>query len=102
MIVSILAQQPTGPEFGKSSPIGLVILVALLVGTALLIWSMNKKIKRLPATFEKEDPTLDQALDEGTDRGGITPSPQPDTGRPKPAVPDEPAVSDKPAVSDEP
>ncbi|AMY21642.1 hypothetical protein HQO38_10215 [Rhodococcus fascians] len=90
MIVSILAQQPTGPEFGKSSPIGLVILVALLVGTALLIWSMNKKIKRLPATFEKEDPTLDQALDEGTDRGGITPSPQPDTSRPKPAVPDEP------------
>lgn len=90
MIVSILAQQPTGPEFGKSSPIGLVILVALLVGTAMLIWSMNKKIKRLPATFEKEDPTLDQALDEGTDRGGITPSPQPDTSRPKPAVPDEP------------
>ncbi|OZE88820.1 hypothetical protein CH298_16430 [Rhodococcoides fascians] len=90
MIVSILAQQPTGPEFGKSSPIGLVILVALLVGTALLIWSMNKKIKRLPATFEKEDPTLDQALDEGTDRGGITPSPQPDTSRPKPAVSDEP------------
>ncbi|MDI9931802.1 hypothetical protein QM588_15445 [Rhodococcus sp. IEGM 1354] len=90
MIVSILAQQPTGPEFGKSSPIGLVILVALLVGTALLIWSMNKKIKRLPATFAKEDPTLDQALDEGTDRGGITPSPQPDTSRPKPAVPDEP------------
>ncbi|MBY4215168.1 hypothetical protein HQO42_27905 [Rhodococcus fascians] len=90
MIVSILAQQPTGPEFGKSSPIGLVILVALLVGTALLIWSMNKKIKRLPATFEKEDPTLDQALDEGTDRGGITPSPQPDTSHPKPAVSDEP------------
>lgn len=71
MIVSLLAQQPTGPEFGKSSPIGLVILVALLLGTALLIWSMNKKIKRLPATFEKEDPTLDQALDEGTDRGGL-------------------------------
>jgi hypothetical protein len=96
MIVSILAQQPTGPEFGKSSPIGLVILVALLVGTALLIWSMNKKIKRLPATFEKEDPTLDQALDEGTDRGGITPSPQPDTSRPKPAVSDKPAVPDEP------
>ncbi len=71
MIVTLLAQQPTGPEFGKSSPVGLVILVALLVGTALLIWSMNKKIKRLPATFEKDDPALDQALDEGTDRGGI-------------------------------
>lgn len=71
MIVSLLAQQPTGPEYGKSSPVGLAIVVALLVGTALLIWSMNKRIKRLPATFETEDPTLDQALDEGTDRRGI-------------------------------
>ncbi|MFI8566768.1 hypothetical protein ACIGGF_09425 [Rhodococcus sp. NPDC078407] len=90
MIVSILAQQPTGPEFGKSSPIGLAILVALLVGTALLIWSMNKKIKRLPATFETEDPTLDQALDEGTDRGGIGTAAPPEQRTTKPAVPDEP------------
>lgn len=89
MIVSILAQQPTGPEFGKSSPIGLVILVALLVGTALLIWSMNKKIKRLPATFEKGDPTLDQALDEGTDRGGIATSAPPKQSSAEPAKPDE-------------
>ncbi|CCQ15339.1 putative uncharacterized protein [Rhodococcus sp. AW25M09] len=89
MIVSILAQQPTGPEFGKSSPIGLVILVALLVGTALLIWSMNKKIKRLPATFEKGDPALDQALDEGTDRGGIATSTPPKPDSAKPSVPDE-------------
>ncbi|MCZ4520679.1 hypothetical protein CH294_16015 [Rhodococcus sp. 14-2483-1-1] len=89
MIVSILAQQPTGPEFGKSSPIGLVILVALLVGTALLIWSMNKKIKRLPATFEKEDPTLDQALDEGTDRGGIATTTPPEQSPAKPAATDE-------------
>ncbi|WP_032380518.1 hypothetical protein [Rhodococcoides fascians] len=89
MIVSILVQQPTGPEFGKSSPIGLVILVALLVGTALLIWSMNKKIKRLPATFEKEDPTLDQALDEGTDRGGIATTTPPEQSPAKPAATDE-------------
>ncbi|MCC8928687.1 MULTISPECIES: hypothetical protein [Nocardiaceae] len=71
MIVSLLAQGAPGPEFGKSSPIGLVIIVALLLGTALLIWSMNKQIKRLPDTFEKEDPTPDQELDEGTDRGAV-------------------------------
>lgn len=71
MITSILAQQPTGPEFGKSSPVGLVIIVALLVGTALLIWSMNKQIKKLPETFEKESPGPDQELDEGTDRGAF-------------------------------
>lgn len=71
MIVSLLAQGAPGPEFGKSSPIGLVIIVALLVGTALLIWSMNKQIKKLPETFEKEDPAADQELDEGTDRGAL-------------------------------
>ncbi len=71
MIVSLLAQGAPGPEFGKSSPIGLVIIVALLVGTALLIWSMNKQIKRLPDTFEKEDPGPDQELDEGTDRAAV-------------------------------
>ena len=71
MIVSLLAQGAPGPEFGKSSPIGLVIIVALLLGTALLIWSMNKQIKRLPDTFEKEDPGPDQELDEGTDRAAV-------------------------------
>ncbi|OZE97936.1 hypothetical protein [Rhodococcoides fascians] len=71
MIVSLLAQGAPGPEFGKSSPVGLVIIVALLVGTALLIWSMNKQIKKLPESFEKDDPGLDQALDEGTDRGAV-------------------------------
>lgn len=71
MIVSLLAQGAPGPEFGKSSPIGLVIIVALLVGTALLIWSMNKQIKKLPETFEKADPGPDQELDEGTDRGAV-------------------------------
>ena len=90
MIVSLLAQGAPGPEFGKSSPIGLVIIVALLLGTALLIWSMNKQIKRLPDTFEKEDPGPDQELDEGTDRGGIGTSTPPEQRTTKPAVPDEP------------
>ena len=89
MIIEILAQQPTGPEYGKSSPVGLVIVVALLVGTALLIWSMNKKIKRLPTTFEKADPTLDQACDEGTDRGGIAGSTPPRTNSGDPTARDE-------------
>ncbi|MGA9873185.1 MAG: hypothetical protein WBQ44_18845 [Rhodococcus sp. (in: high G+C Gram-positive bacteria)] len=84
MIISILAQGAPGPEYGKSSPVGLVIIVALLVGTALLIWSMNKKIKKLPETFEKEAPGPDQALDEGTDRGAIR-DPEPGS-RPRPGT----------------
>lgn len=60
---------PTGPEFGKASPIGLVIIIALLIGTVLLIRNMNSKLKRLPDSFEPEHPEADQAADEGTDRG---------------------------------
>ncbi|WP_306360880.1 hypothetical protein [Nocardia sp. CC227C] len=74
MITALLAQTPgtpTGPEFGKASPLGLVIVLVLLVGTVLLVWSMNKHIKNLPATFSPEHPEPDQAADEGTDPGVV-------------------------------
>ena len=73
MILTVLAQNtttnPTGPEFGKASPLGLVIVLILLAGTVLLIRSMNKHIKNLPADFSPEHPEPDQAADEGTDPG---------------------------------
>ncbi len=73
MIPTVLAQgtttNPTGPEFGKASPMGLVIILVLLAGTVLLIRSMNKHIKGLPADFSPEHPEPDQAADEGTDPG---------------------------------
>ncbi|MFI6868490.1 hypothetical protein [Nocardia sp. NPDC050406] len=78
MIITLLAQPtgtPTGPEFGKASPLGLIIVLLLLVGTVLLIWNMNKHIKKLPATFSPEHPEPDQAADEGTDPGVVEPEP---------------------------
>lgn len=72
--VDLLAQtpsSPSGPEFGKSSPIGLVLILALLAGVVLLVRSMNKKLKNLPETFEPDHPEPDQEVDEGTDRGAI-------------------------------
>lgn len=73
MILTVLAEgtttNPTGPEFGKASPLGLVIILVLLAGTVLLIRSMNKHIKGLPADFSPEHPEPDQAADEGTDPG---------------------------------
>jgi hypothetical protein len=73
-LVTVLADTtptttPTGPEFGKASPIGLVVIIALLIGTALLIRSMNKHLRRLPATFQRDAPEPDQEADEGTERG---------------------------------
>lgn len=60
---------PTGPEFGKASPLGLIIVLLLLAGTFLLVRSMNRHLKNLPETFEPEHPEPDQEADEGTEHG---------------------------------
>lgn len=56
-IIGLLAQEPreTGPEFGKASPFGLLILALLLIGTFLLVWSMNRHLKKLPKSFDEPD-----------------------------------------------
>lgn len=53
----VLAQNPPppeqGPEFGKASPIALVVIILLGVATVLLIRSMNRHLKRVPAQFDQ-------------------------------------------------
>jgi hypothetical protein len=66
----------TGPDFGKASPVGLLVLVLLLIGTFALVWSMNRHLKRLPESFDGENPAPDDAVDDGT--------PGPDCGRKAP------------------
>jgi hypothetical protein len=69
LIAGLLADETprdTGPDFGKASPFGLVVVVILLIGTFLLVWSMNKHLKKLPESFDPEHPESDQAVDEGT------------------------------------
>lgn len=68
--VTVLAEEApprnTGPDFGKASPFGLLVVVLLLVGTFALVWSMNRHLKRLPESFDPEHPEPDQAIDDGT------------------------------------
>ena len=69
VVVGLLADEAprdTGPDFGKASPFGLAIVVLLLVGTFLLVWSMNRHLRKLPESFDRENPGPDQAADEGT------------------------------------
>lgn len=67
----LLAEEPArGPEFGKASPVGLLIILLLLVAVFLLIRSMNKQLKKLPESFDTDNPGPDQEFDEGTDRIG--------------------------------
>lgn len=81
-VVVLLAQEPprdTGPDFGKASPFGLLIVVLLLIGTFLLIWSMNRHLRKLPESFENENPEANGPADEGT----VEQDPSPDNGSPR-------------------
>jgi hypothetical protein len=49
------APRNTGPDFGKASPFGLVIVVLLLIGTFALVWSMNRHLRKLPKSFDKSE-----------------------------------------------
>jgi hypothetical protein len=44
-----------GDEFGKASPVGLVVVVLLFLATILLIRSMNKHLRKVPASFGDPD-----------------------------------------------
>lgn len=61
-LAAVLAQaQPPAPgsdrgeEFGKTSPIALVVILLLGVATVLLIRSMSKRLRNVPASFEPEE-----------------------------------------------
>ena len=80
MIAGLLADEApkdTGPDFGKASPFGLLIVVLLLIGTFLLVRSMNRHLKRLPESFDRKNPQPDQAVDDGTVEPGPTRTPTP-------------------------
>ena len=79
------APRNTGPDFGKASPVGLLIVVLLLIGTFALVWSMNRHLKKLPESFDRENPEPDQAADDGT--AAPPAEPAPDNGGPS----DEPS-----------
>jgi len=55
---AVLAQQ--APEdVGKSGPLGLLLTVILLIAVALLVRSMSKHLKRVPASFDQAHPAGD-------------------------------------------
>ncbi len=61
-----LAQQPgngdnggQGEDFGKSSPVGFLVLILFLIAVALLVRSMTKHLKRVPESFDDPAETPD-------------------------------------------
>jgi hypothetical protein len=73
-----LAQDaPKGPEFGGSSPIGLVVTLLMLIAVALLIRSMNKHLRNLPKSFDQPGQS-----EEPTERPSAAPKATPDADAP--------------------
>ncbi len=68
-----------GPEFGNASPIGLVVVLLLLIATVVLIRSMSRRIRRLPASFDRRSRT---AAEGGSGPSGSDGSDAPASTRP--------------------
>jgi hypothetical protein len=60
------APHDSGPDFGKASPFGLLVIVVLLIATFLLVRSMNRQLKKVPESFDPANPGPDQAVDDDT------------------------------------
>lgn len=57
MVGILLAEEPNrGPDYGKASPVGLLVLLLLLVGVFFLWRSMGRQIKKVPASFDPPGP----------------------------------------------
>ena len=78
-LLRVVADAPHnhGPDFGKASPVGLLVIVLLLIATLFLVRSMNRHLKKVPKSFDPEHPEPDQAADEGTDTVGEGPGQAP-------------------------
>lgn len=69
-------QGPVGPEFGKASPIGLLILVALAVAVLMLGWSFHRRNSRFRRrrVFAEQfgiDPFDKEAVDQAMKEAGV-------------------------------
>ncbi|MCD2194253.1 hypothetical protein LQ327_12795 [Actinomycetospora endophytica] len=68
-IVLAQAQPPApgsdrGEEFGKTSPIALVVILLLGVATVLLIRSMNKRLRNVPESFDPPEQDAEPEAEE--------------------------------------
>ena len=67
-----------GPEWGEAAPIGLLVWLLLGLALFLLIKSMNRNLRKVPASFDNDEP--DEVDNPGGHSDGAEPAGQPDAG----------------------
>ena len=80
-VVDVASQPPEqnepggrGADFGKSSPVGLLVLLLFFVAVGFLVRSMTKHLKRVPASFDKEPSGEEQSGEEAGEEAGESPA----------------------------
>jgi hypothetical protein len=65
-----------GPEWGKAAPIGLLIILLMGLALFLLIKSMNRNLRKVPASFDGDDASGNGSTtaSDGGDRNGGLPT----------------------------
>lgn len=73
-LIVLLADGPTttGPDFGKASPVGLLIVVLLLFAVFGLVWSMNRHLKKARDHFAAEQGGVGNSSVAVEDGGPVT------------------------------
>ncbi|MEU6149416.1 hypothetical protein ABZ816_05390 [Actinosynnema sp. NPDC047251] len=64
-------------DFGKSSPLGLMILVLFFIAVFFLVKSMNKHLKKLPASFDPPAEPAAVTAEKGPGEPGDEPADKP-------------------------
>jgi hypothetical protein len=61
-----------GEDFGKSSPVGFVVMLLFFVAVIFLVRSMNKHLRRVPESFDppaQPPPPPGEPGDKNTEKG---------------------------------
>ena len=66
----LLAEEPNrGPDYGKASPVGLLVVLLLLIGVFFLVRSMNRHLKKVPESFDPPQQAPDGEVPKGESSG---------------------------------
>ncbi len=84
-----------GEDFGKSSPVGLLVLLLFFVAVAFLVRSMTKHLKRVPESFDKEPETAEDESEAADGEASSAPAGGAESVKPAESVEAAESVEDK-------
>ena len=69
LAVLLAEESNRGPDYGKASPVGLLVVLLLLIGVFFLARSMNRHLKKVPESFDPPNQAPDGEVPPGESGG---------------------------------